>query len=72
MNKLPDFIQKYLFLFIPVHSYLFVFRIMQNCLFGPPQISYISVMLSTEEGMAPGSEKVDTGTKLFSSFLSAG
>ncbi len=64
--------QKYLVLFIPVHFYLFLFRILRNWLFGQPQMSYISVMLSTEEGMAPGSEKVEPGLTLFCLFLSPG
>lgn len=57
--------QKYLFLFISVRPYLFLFRIMQYWLFGLPQMSYISVILSTEDGMAPGSEKVEPGLTLF-------
>ena len=61
--------QKYLFLFIPVDFYLFLFGIMQYWLFGLPQMSYISdyisVMLSTEDGMAPESENVEPGLTLF-------
>ncbi len=60
--------QKYLFLFIPVHFYLFLFRIMRNRFIGNRQISYISVMLSTEDGMASGSEKVEPGLTLFCLF----
>ena len=57
--------QKYLFLFISAHFYLFLFGITRNWFIGQPQMSYISVILSTEEGMAPGSENVDAGLTLF-------